>query len=151
MNPLRKHTPSLLVALATLLLAITSAWALDPGADGYYNTGSGIRVKTVAFVDVKVYSITHFMKALPASKSKQAVIDQDTDKKLVWKMLRDVDQEKIQSALKEAYAMNGYTDAAKIAQFVGAFSADLKEKGKVTIAYSSDKKETSISVEGGGS
>src|SRR4051794_30223011 len=101
----RTRLPALLAALAAALLAVTFAFA-----DDWTHTGSGVRVKTVAFVDVNVYAISHYMKQLPASKSKQAVIDMDTGKKFVWTMKRDVDQEKIQNALKDAFAMNGYTD-----------------------------------------
>ncbi|MEO7331721.1 MAG: chalcone isomerase family protein, partial [Minicystis sp.] len=87
----------------------------------------------------------------PATKSKQAVIDMDTSKKFVWTMKRDVDKEKIQTALKDAFAMNRYADSGKIAQFVGAFSADLKEKATVTIIYDADKKNTLVRVDGGSS
>ena len=103
-------------------------------------------MKRVAIIDVNVYSISHYMKQLPASRSKQAVIDMDTGKKFVWTMKRDVDQEKIQNALKDAFAMNGYTDGGKIAQFTGAFKGELKEKSSVSIVYDADKKETSVST-----
>ena len=55
-----------LALLAAMLLAVTGAFAIEPGADGYYFTGSGTRVKTIAFVDIDVYKISHFMKAPPA-------------------------------------------------------------------------------------
>jgi hypothetical protein len=133
-------------AFAAALLAVTSSFA-----DDWTHTGTGIRVKTVAIVDVKVYEISHYMKTPPATKSKQAVIDADVGKKFQWKMLRDVDKEKIQTALKDAFAMNGYSDAGKIGSFLAAFSGDLKENAKVTITYDADKKETSVKVDGGGS
>jgi hypothetical protein len=141
----------MLTVLGALLLAVSGAWALEPGADGYYHTGSGVRVKSVAFVDVKVYSISHFTKKLPDGKSKRAVIDVDADKKLVWKMLRDVDAEKIQGALRDAFAMNGYADGGKIGKFLGAFSKELKETSAVTIVYNAEKKTTTVTVQGGGS
>jgi hypothetical protein len=141
---------SLLLTLLVALLTSLSALALDKGADGYYRTGSGVRVKTVVMIDVKVYSITHYMKELPSSKSKKAVIDADVGKKFVWTMLRDVDKDKIVDALKEAFAKNGYSDQGKIGKFIGAFG-DLKENGKVTIVYDEGSKNTSITVQGGGS
>jgi hypothetical protein len=131
---------ALVVALLTVTTAVADDWTL---------TGSGIRVKKVAFVDVNVYAISHYMKLLPPAKSKQAVIDMDTGKKFVWTMKRDVDQEKIQRALKDAFAMNGYADAGKIGQFTGAFKSELKEKATVTIVYDADKKETSVSTSSG--
>jgi hypothetical protein len=151
MQLVRSKTGIFFAAVVAILSIVTSAWALDPGADGYYHTGGGIRVKTVAFVDFNVYQIDHYMKALPPSKSKQAVIDMDTDKKFVWVMKRDVDHDKITDALKDAFKMNGYTDSAKINSYIGAFSSDLKEKGTVTIKYDSTAKKTSVSVSGGGS
>jgi len=136
--------------MVALLVTTATAWALDKGADGYYKTGSGVRVKTVVMVDVKVYSITHYMKELPPSKSKKAVIDMDTGKKFSWTMLRDVEKDKIVDALKEAFAKNGYSDQGKIGKFIGAFG-DLKENGKVTITYDEGSKNTTITVQGGGS
>lgn len=145
---LRPTKPAvLLAALVAVLLAAGSLFA----EGDYILTGTGIRVKTVAFIDVNVYAISHYMKQLPPAKSKQAVIEMDTGKKFVWTMKRDVDHEKIVKALKDAYAMNGYSDAAKIGQFIGAFKGELKEKSNVTIVYDADKKTTTLSVGGGGS
>src|SRR5262245_20836582 len=141
----------LLTVLSALLLLVSAAWALEPGADGYFHTGSGVRTKSIAFIDVKVYEISHFMKKLPDAKSKRAVIDLDVDKKISWKMLRDVDAEKIRDALRDAYAMNGYGDAGKIGKFLGAFTAELKEGARTTIVYNSEKKTTTLTVQGGGS
>ncbi len=142
----RARLPFLVAALAALVLAV-----LPAHADDWTLTGSSVRVKTVAFIDVDVYQISHYMKQPPAPKSKQAVINAEVSKKFVWKMLRDVDQEKIHNALKEAFAMNGYADAAKIKQFLAAFSAELKEDARVTISYDADKKATTVTVGGGGS
>ena len=145
MNFVRTKAPVLFAVLAAMLLATMSAWA-----DGDWKlTGSGIRVKTIAIVDVNVYAISHYMKELPATNSKQAVIDADVGKKFVWTMKRDVDNEKITKALSEAFAMNGYTDGGKIASFVGAFKSELKEKATVTIVYDADKKETTVKTDSG--
>jgi hypothetical protein len=129
------------------LLALGFAWpaqALERDRDGYFHTGDGIRYKKVAFVNVKVYAIDHYMKDLPPQKSKQAVIDAEVDKSFRWKMLRSVDAEKIRHALREAYAKNGYNDAAKINPFVDSITKELKEGDAVTIKYDAAKKVTSI-------
>lgn len=144
-----KFVRFLLVMVATMALAL-SAFALEPGKDGYYHTGSGVRTKSVAFVNVKVYAIRHDIKC-QVPKSKQAIIDADCDKRFSWRMLRDVDQEKIANALREAFKLNGYGDAGKIDAFVAAFKSELKEGNGVSINYSADKKTTSIWVQGGGS
>jgi hypothetical protein len=151
MKLVRSASAVVLTVIAAALFLVTTAWALDPGADGYYHTGTGIRTKSIAFVDVKVYEISHFMKKLPDAKSKRAVIDLDVDKKITWKMLRDVDAEKIQNALKDAFRLNGYADAAKIGKFTGAFASELKEGSRVTIVYDSTKKATTLTVPGGAS
>src|SRR5215813_15584961 len=121
-----------LLAVAALALFALPASALERGNDGYFHTGDGIRYKKVAFIHVKVYAIDHAMKDLPSQKSKQAVIDADTDKRIHWKMLRTVDAEKIRNALREAYAKNGYNDSAKIGSFVDSITKELKEGDSVT-------------------
>lgn len=132
--------------LTAMLLAATSGLA-----DDWRHTGTGVRVKTIVVVDVNVYEISHFMKQLPAAKSKRAVIDADTEKKIVLKMLRDVEKEKMITALRDAYAMNGYSDKAKIDQAMAVVTGELKENTRVTIQYDPAKKATSIKMAGGGS
>jgi hypothetical protein len=147
----KRLCPSILLATFAAVLAIAaSAFALEANKDGWFHTGDGVRTKSVAFINVKVYAIGHDMKALPAAKSKQAVIDADVDKRITWKMLRDVDHEKIVKALREAYAQNGYGDAGKIGQAMSAFTGELKENTYVTIAYNSTSKTTTFSVLGAG-
>lgn len=136
------------IFLATLVAMVFSAGSLL--ADDWTLTGSGTRVKTVVFVDVNVYDISHYMKQLPPAKSKQAVIDMETGKKFVWTMRRDLPQEKVVKAIKDAFAMNGYADQAKIAKYVGAFSTELKEKSHVNIIYDADAKAVTVKVDGGG-
>lgn len=142
-----------LVGLAALGLLASivpaSAHALERGRDGYYETGDGIRYKKVAFIHVKVYSIKNEMKELPAQKSKQAVINADVDKRLQWRMLRDVDAGKIRNALREAYAMNGYNDTAKIDKLVNSVTKELKDGDTVTISYDAAKKVTTMTSPSG--
>jgi hypothetical protein len=146
-----RHFLLSLLPLVAIVIAVSNAWALEPNKDGWYHTGDGVRVKKIAFVNIKVYAIGHETKKLPDAKSKQAMIDLDADKRFNWRMLRDVDVEKIQNALKEAYSLNGYSDGGKIGQFVGAFTHDLKEGATVSIAYDSNAKSTTIHVAGDGS
>jgi hypothetical protein len=139
----------LFLALAALVLSAPDARALDRGADGWFHTGDGVRVKKVVF-NFDVYAIGHDMKDLPPAKTKQAVIDMDTDKRFTWRMLRDVEHEKIQTALTEAFGMNGYSDQSKIGPFVGAFSGDFTKGQTVSIVYSSAAKTVTATVQGGG-
>jgi len=148
MHLTRRQIPLFLVVLSSMFLFAASLFAEE---GEWKHTGTGTRVKTVVFVDVNVYKISHFMKQIPEAKSKRAVIDADVDKKFQWTMLRDVDHEKVVSTLKDAFALNGYSDSGKINKFVSAFSAELKENARVTIVYDAAKKATTVSVGGGGS
>ncbi|EYF01107.1 chalcone isomerase family protein [Chondromyces apiculatus] len=149
MKTARSKIALLVPALMALMLAVTNLWALEPGPDGYYQTGEGIRVKTFAFIDVNVYRITHSIKQLPGTKSKQALIDADVDKKFVLTLMRDVDLEKMQNALKDSLALNGYKNKANVDKFLGAMTKELKENSRVTISYSAEKKATTIKLDGG--
>jgi hypothetical protein len=135
-------------AATAVLATMAQSYAAEPGADGFYLTGSGIRVKTIVLVDVKVYQIAHYMKQLPPTKSKRAVIDADVDKRFVWRMLRDLSADKVRDTLKEAYGKNGYGDQAKIAQLLNTFNTEVKEGDRVTIAYNAEQKATTLSVGG---
>ncbi len=138
-----------LIALVALGLFTLPASALERDHDGYFHTGDAIRYKKIAFINIKVYSIDHYMKDLPPQKSKQAVIDADVDKRISWKMLRSVGAEKIRDALREAYAKNGYGDAAKIDPFVDSITKELKEGDNVTIKYDAAHKTTTITSPAG--
>ncbi|MBX3189009.1 MAG: chalcone isomerase family protein [Labilithrix sp.] len=137
--------------LLTVLCALFLSIASPAFADGWIETGQAVRTKSV-IITVNVYAIRHDMKEKPATKSKQAVIDADVDKKFTWIMLRSVGSEKIKNALREAFALNGYTDKAKIEQFVGAFSKEeVTEKSAVVISYNAANKTTTIWAKDGGS
>ncbi len=117
-------------------------------ANDFVTTGSGIRVKKIAFVSVNVYSITHQMKNPPASKNAQEIINADVDKRFTLKLLRDVEAEKIATAIKEAFANNGYTNKANIDTFSSVLTGDIKEGGTITISYNAATKTTSCSFAG---
>ncbi|KYF64146.1 chalcone isomerase family protein [Sorangium cellulosum] len=142
----RSKSPASLAAFAAIFLAVASLFALPD----YTLTGTGVRVRTVGVASIEVYRISHYMEELPQTRSKQAVIDMDTGKKFVWTMLRDVDRASIVKALRDAYAMNDYTDTAKIGRFVAAFAGDLKAGSEVTIEYDARAKTTTVTVPGGG-
>lgn len=136
-----------LAVLTSMLLLVSTAFALQPDKDGWFHTGSGIRQKTIVLIKVDVYSISHYAKALPA-KNKRAVIDLAADKKFIIKLKRDIASEKLQGALKEGYANNGYTGAANINKFTSAFTGELKEGTVAVIQYNAETKTTTLA--GGG-
>jgi hypothetical protein len=149
MKPARR-TFLLVSALAALSLWGRPSAALEPSKDGWYHTGDAVRVKTVAFIEIKAYAVSHYMKVLPATKSKRAVIELDADKRVAFRMLRDVGADKIKKMFREAFAENGYTNTSSIETFLGAFKADLKEGTVTTVVYDSAKHSTTISMGGGG-
>ena len=141
----------LFAAVPTVLLVFAgTAFAIEPSKDGWYHTGDAVRVKTMVFVKIRAYAISHYMRALPATKSKRAVIDIDTDKQLSFRMLRDVGADKIKNMFRDAFAENGYADAAAINSFIAVFSKDLKTGTKTTVAYDPIGKATTITTDGGG-
>lgn len=136
--------------LFTLVLGLFVTLASSALADGMIHTGDAVRTKSIGPFTAKVYAIRHDMKEKPATKSKQAVIDADVDKKFTCVMLRDVDSKKIQNALRDAFKLNGYSDSAKIEQFVGAFNKEeVKEKSSWVISYNAGAKSVSIWVKDG--
>jgi hypothetical protein len=138
--------------LFAVVLGLFVSFATSAFADGMVHTGDSVRVKSVGPFTAKVYAIRHDMKEKPPQKSKQAVIDAEVDKKFTWTMLRDVDSSKIQKALREAFAMNGFGDKGRTEQFVGAFSKEeVKEKSAVVITYNAAAKTTTIWVQSGAS
>jgi hypothetical protein len=137
-----------LLSVLALALLSTPAFALERGRDGYFHTGDAVRVKKVAFIKVKVYAIEHAMKTLPATHTKEAVIDAKVDKRLSWTMLRSVGSDKLKHALREAYELNGYGDSAKIDAFVQGLGGELKEGEQVTISYDAGKGVTTLTSHG---
>lgn len=147
---MRNFVPIALGSVALLATAVPHAAEPARDAQGFIKTGEGVRKKKVAIVNVDVYRIAHYMKELPPQRTKAAVANFNTEKKLVWTMLRDVDHERIVSTLRDAYALNGYPDKAKVERFVSAFSGELKKGSTVTIHYDPAKTTTRVQVGGGG-
>lgn len=135
----------------TAILLPSAAFALERDERGWYTTGNGIRKKKVGPFSVQVYAITHFMRELPPARSKAAVIAMDTDKAFVWNTLRELEVSQITNALRDAYAMNGYGDRAKIDQFLAAFTKPAPKGTNVQINYAAGPKTTTIKVSGQGS
>lgn len=65
-------------------------------------------------------------------------------------MLRDVPAGKIKTMFRDAFALNGYRDKAKIDAFLAVFTAELKEGTVTTIAYDASRKVTTITTQRGG-
>ena len=124
-------TTSLIYALLATVVASAVGYAADIE---YTLTGTGVRIKKVAFVSVKTYQISHSMFQPPAHGTPLAVINADTGKRFVLRMLRDMDHEKLAAGLREGFALNGYTNSENISKFLAALSKDLPEGSTVAIA-----------------
>ncbi len=111
-------------------------------------TGTGVRQKEVALFSVDVYVISHYMRDLPTTKSKAAVIAADVDKMFALRLLRELSAEQIQGALRDAYAVNGYNNRAKINAFVSAVGQTLRKGSTITIRYDAATKTTTASSKG---
>lgn len=135
---------SIILAISLLIVGMD----LAAQAKDYTTTGSAIRVKKIAFVNVNVYQITHQMKDIPATRSAQEFINAETDKRLILKMKRDVDSAKIVAAINDAYALNGYSNKANQDTFSSVLTGDLKENDTITISYNAATKATTCNYAG---
>lgn len=138
----------ILVVGGSICLAPLDAWAIAREANGYYLTGTGVRQKEVALFNVDVYVISHYMRDLPPTKSKAAVIAADVDKMFALRLLRELSAAQIQGALRDAYAVNGYDNRAKIDAFVAAVGQTLRKGATITIRYDAATKTTTASSRG---
>jgi hypothetical protein len=133
---------------AAIWLASVDASAVAREANGYYLTGTGVRQKEVGLFSVDVYVISHYMRDLPPTKSRGAVIAADVDKMFALRMLRELSAAQIQGALRDSFADNGYANSAKINAFVAAVGQPLRKGATITIRYDAASKTTTASTRG---
>ena len=129
--------------VAVFFLVLTAAGysrSLPRTRDGYYITGSGIRVKGLFFVDVDVYQATHQMRVIPRDTSKFGIVNADVDKRTIIKMLRNVKLKKILKNSRNAYKINGCEENDKVDRLLSVLDDDLKEGDTFMIAYDSATK-----------
>lgn len=101
-------------------------------SEGQTLLGVGLRVKKVAFVKVKVYVVAFYVSdaalsaSLAGARGRPAspelfrdLVWGDFEKRLVLRFVRDLEQEQIQKAMREALA--GRTDATLLERFVSYF------------------------------
>jgi Chalcone isomerase-like len=149
MGPSRRTALGLVFVLGlSLWLAPVDASAVAREANGYYLTGTGVRQKEVALFSVDLYVISHYMRDLPPTRSKGAVIAADVDKMFALRLLRELTSAQIQGALRDAFAANGYADHAKIDPFVAAVGKTLPKGATITIRYDAASKTTTASSKG---
>jgi hypothetical protein len=136
--------------ILTIFFFLVSVSGLEVFAQAgdWVTTGSGIRVRKIAFVNVNVYSITHQMKNPPATKSAQAIIDADVEKKFTLKLMRSLDAEKISNAINDAYKLNGYTNQANIDTIRNVLVGDINEGETIVFSYNPANKTTSCTFRG---
>lgn len=135
------------LGLLAALTVTTSALADPPAPPGFVHTGTGTRVRSRAWVDVKLYDISHFMRTLPEKKTRQAVIESHCDKRFVLKFRMDVPADTAKDTLRAGFERNGFTDKDKIERFLSAFGTDgVKDGTRVVIHFDADADATSMTV-----
>ncbi|HMV46035.1 MAG TPA: chalcone isomerase family protein [Leptospiraceae bacterium] len=136
-----------IISLLVISLSVVGV-DLFAQAKDFTTTGSAVRVKKIAFVNVNVYAITHQMKDVPATRSAQEMINAETDKRFILKMKRNVDSAKIVTAINDAYALNGYSNKANQDTFSSVLTGDLKENDTITISYNAATKSVTCNYSG---
>jgi hypothetical protein len=136
------------VGTSLWLVPIDASAVVTRETNGYYLTGTGVRQKEVALFNVDVYVISHYMRDLPSTKTKGAVIAADVDKMFALRMLRELSAEQIRDALRKSFAENGYHDQTKINAFVAAVAKPMPKGATITIRYDAATKITTASAKG---
>jgi hypothetical protein len=132
--------------------ALLAAATLSPASSAadqpeWIHTGDGVIQTTIAVIKLDVIAVGHDMRCLPAHRSKADVVSADCDKRLSWKLLRDVDKDTVQTSLRKAYAAVDYHDGARIERAVSALSGDLPEGARVTISFDAANQTTTFAPE----
>jgi hypothetical protein len=151
----RRHTG--LRALAASALAVVAvsfgatpiAGAIERDRAGWYHTGDGVVAKSIVGLKIDVFAVGHDMKCLPSHKSRLEVVGANCDKRLVWRMMRDVDKATIAATLRKAYRTAGYADSGNVARAISAFDSDLGAGSVVTISYDARANRTTFSRQDG--
>lgn len=137
----------------TLAMALKAGSMLfaQPGGGpaGWVQTGEGVREKNLALVHIQAYAVSHWVRVLPPAITRSAMIDLDADKKFTLRMLRDVGMGRMKGMFRDAFALNGYRDQAKIEAFLVALTRDLSKGDQITVAYAPQGAITSFSLQGG--
>ena len=142
--------PSLLATAALLAVVVQECIAeLERTEDGQFITGAGVRTKRVLFVDVEVYRATHSIKELPASLTKQGVVEADTDKRMAITMLRNVDLHRIIQGIQEGYRRNGWKDMKKVKKLFSILTGHLSAGDTFWVEYDAET-ETTTAIEKNG-
>jgi hypothetical protein len=136
-----------LFAAAAIAAATLSPSSSAADAPEWIHTGDGVITTTIAVIRLEVIAVGHDMRCLPAHRSKADVVSADCDKRLSWKLLRDVDKATVQTSLRKAYAAVDYHDGARIDRAVSALSRDLPEGARVMISFDAATQTTTFATE----
>lgn len=139
--------------ILTLVLAGGALLSSQPAAGqaGWVHTGEGVREKNLALVHIQAYAISHWVRARPTTVTRSAMIDLEADKQFTLRMLRDVGVGRMKGMFRDAFALNGYRDQARIEAFLAALTRDLAKGDQITVSYALLGQATTIALQGGGS
>jgi hypothetical protein len=112
---------------------------LPPNTDGFIRTG-----------DVEphrgILRLAHDVRELPPSRTPEAIIELDTDKRMTLHALRDLPGERMRKTLAERYAKRGFTDAARVARFLAPLHGTIPRSATVAFAYEAATQTTRLTV-----
>jgi hypothetical protein len=134
---------------AVVALAARSARATPTSPDGFHRTGSAVQTANHWPFTMDVFAIWHECRDVPATRSRQALVELDADKRFTLRMLRDVDADRLRAGLRDGYHRNGYTDDGRIDRFLSALTGTLPSGKVVWIVYDAPRKTTRLVVDGG--
>lgn len=147
---MKSHSCPWAVIALPLAVAPSFSYLQAQNRDPWIQTGEGVREKTLAWVHVQAYTISHWVQKQPSILSKSALNDLEADKKFSITMLRNVRAGQMKGMFRDAYALNGYCDKARIDQFLSALTRDLVKGDHITITYAPLCQATTLTLQGGG-
>ncbi|WP_005036615.1 chalcone isomerase family protein [Holophaga foetida] len=143
------------IGIRTTMAVVLATGSMVPGQTvigrpGWIHTGEGVREKNLALIHVQAYAISHWVRMRPPAITRFAMIDLEEDKQFTIRMLRDVGVLRMKGMFRDAFALNGYRDQARIETFLAALTRDLAKDDQITVAYTPQGATTSISLQGCG-
>jgi hypothetical protein len=112
-------------------------------------TGSAVRRPRVAFVPIELYSISHYMRAVPGGRDPGAIIRMETDKMFVCRTLVALSAGELKMDLRRGFRRNRYRNDGNIEALLRAIDGPLASGTQFQIAYSERDHTTRMVVERG--
>jgi ubiquinone/menaquinone biosynthesis C-methylase UbiE len=109
------------------------------GADGYWRTGE-------AEPHRGALRLEHDVRALPATRARQAVVELDADKRMTLRLLAGGDGDQLRAGLSKRYAARGHRDAATVTAFLSPLRGPIARGESVVISYDAAAQTTRLAL-----